>query len=233
MNIHLIAQATQPSVWTPEGVALVLGALVTVIGAVVAGVIAIIKANKSDAKADAAQNTANQAVVHAQSLDRSMTTLALNTPTPAYHTPGERPLTPPSPLLLIPLLILPFFLGCALFSTKSASEDKVAALEQTFASTVTALTQLRHDGKLSDTDWARTKEIAEGIDAAFDALHDDLDAGRKVDVDVVLNGIRASLQRLSTYRSEATRAVSDASAPARSSGLARNLGQERVQRRAA
>jgi hypothetical protein len=133
-----------------------------------------------------------------------------------------------SPMLLLAVI------GCAFLNPKATQEDKVAAAEKTFASTVTALTQLRSEGKLSDTEWARTKEISEGIDAAFDALHDDLDAGRKVDVNAVLDGIRASLQRLSTYKTEAShRESSHASTPARAVGPARNAGQERVHARAA
>lgn len=132
------------------------------------------------------------------------------------------------------ILILPLLLtGCAFFNPKAAQEDKVAAAEKTFASTVAALTQLRHDGKLSDTDWKRIKEISEGIDASFDSLHDDIDAGKKVDVQAVLKGIRASMERLNTYRSEATGGSSSATTPAHHPGPARNARQERVYARAA
>lgn len=133
---------------------------------------------------------------------------------------------------LTPLLSL-LLIGCAFLNPKATQEDKVAALEKTFTATISSLTQLRAEGKVSDTDWSRAKEIAEGIDASFDALHDDLDAGKRIDVDTVLNGIRAAVNRLGTYKSEASGERSDASNPAHHPGPDRDAGQERIFGRAA
>lgn len=118
MNLfHFIAQTTQPVTWlTPEFIT-VLVALVTAIGAAVAAVIAALRGTAADTKADAAQNTANQAAGHAQSLDRQMTTMALNTAPPGTTRP-------PSPLWLLPLLLIPFLVGCSPNAAFVAAERK-------------------------------------------------------------------------------------------------------------
>ena len=134
--------------------------------------------------------------------------------------------------LVLAALLLPLS-GCAWLNPKAAQEDKVAALEKAVASTSVTLTQLRADGKISDADWKRIKEIGAGIDATFDALHDDLDAGRKVDVDTVLRAIRAELDRLNTYKTEASGERGDASNPAGDPRPALDAGQGRVYARAA
>jgi hypothetical protein len=238
--LNLIADtATQPSgwaAWTPAEVVTLIGAL----AAAVLSVIAALKGTAANAKADAAHMSLDRFSSRANAADTRISAIERDMP------PANRPATPPQPatpfnpnpprtfpFALLPLLILPLLTGCAFFNPKATQEDKVAAVEKTFTSTVTALTQLRADGKLSDTEWARSKQIAEGIDAAFDALHDDIDAGKKVDVDTVLKGIRASLDRLNTYKSEARRERSDASTSAGAARFAGDVGQERVYRRAA
>lgn len=136
------------------------------------------------------------------------------------------------------LLVMVFILassGCAFLSPKAAPEDKVAAARKVYTMTVTELTRLRANGHVPDATWKAAKEIAEGIDAAFDSLDAELEAGNKVDVDAALRTIRASVDRLATFKTEAERArdTGDSPGPAGPAGRGPDAGQGPVHARAA
>jgi hypothetical protein len=122
--------------------------------------------------------------------------------------------------------------GCA-FLQHGANEDKVATLEKTYTSAVATLTHLRAQGKIGDTDGANIKQISDGVNESFISLHDDMDAGRAVDVDAVLRSVRASLAKLDTYQSEAKRGSRHPAATTHPVGFGRDVGQEQIHRRAA
>ena len=124
--------------------------------------------------------------------------------------------------------------GCAVLNPQGAPADKVAQAEATFTSVVTALTDLRGQGHVNDPTWARVKEIAEAVDASFEAIHAELDAGKPLDVSAALKGVRASMERLTAYKTEAERArTRHSAARAAYPGSGRNAGQGQVFRRAA
>lgn len=98
------------------------------------------------------------------------------------------------PALIALFLLMPAVLsGCALFQKQSEPADKVAAIEATFTATVTTLTDLRRQGRVSDANWKAAKEVAEGGEAMLEAVHAEMDAGNKVDADALLKGVRAAL----------------------------------------
>jgi len=152
---------------------------------------------------------------------------------------------------LTPALLLLSLASCALFNKSGPAEDKVAATEKTFATTVSALTQLRAQGRISNGDWTRIKEVAESVNSAFISLHADIDAGKTVDTDAVLRGINQSITELAAQESKA-RALQKSGArlktaqrpeapygsrvratAALAGGFGRNAGQGQVHARAA
>lgn len=104
---------------------------------------------------------------------------------------------------ILPAVLILALSSCAFFQKTGVAEDKVAAVEKTFATTMSALTQLRADGRISNGDWSRVKEVSEGVNSAFISLHADIDSGKSVDVDAVLKGIRESITELAAQESKA------------------------------
>ena len=93
--------------------------------------------------------------------------------------------------------------GCALFQKNAAPVDKVAQLEATYTGIATTLLELRRGGKIADDRWKVIKEVNEAVDEGFEVLHLMIDSGDTVGLDDVLAGLKASINRLATYKREA------------------------------
>lgn len=228
------AQATQPFAWGPEAITAVIGGLVLLVGAVGSAVAAVIAAWKANTKATAAQ-AGNEAMQHSMNrVNARQNTADATVAATLKEMPPTGTGNKPSPLFLLPLLLVPFVAGCAFLNPNADGGDKVAATEATFTTLVRSLTALRQDGRIDDATWKRAKELTEAIDASFDAIHSEIDAGKPYDTAAALKGIRASMDRLTEIKTEAERdRTSLAPAGAAHPGLARNAGQGPVHRRAA
>lgn len=130
-------------------------------------------------------------------------------------------------------LLLLCVAGCAFLNPNGQTEDKLAAVEKTYTATMQSLASLRRQGHVATPDWQVIKEISETCDAAFESVHADLDAGRKIDLDAALRGIRASLERLQNYESEAKRERGNPVSAADDPRPAGDAGQGQVFARAA
>jgi hypothetical protein len=104
--MNLIAQTTQPVSWlTPE----LLTALVALIGAIAAAVVGVIGALRgTHAVAQSASNSdrLTSQSVRMNAIEGDQKRMALHLPSPSVNRP-------PTPLLLLPLLLIPFIVGCA------------------------------------------------------------------------------------------------------------------------
>lgn len=107
---------------------------------------------------------------------------------------------------IAPLILIAALLGaggCALLNRQAEPADRVAQAEALYTGTATSLLDLRKAGKISDDRWKVIQEVNEAVDEGFESIHAVLEVDGKADVDDMLAGIRASINRLIAYKREA------------------------------
>lgn len=209
----ILAQATQPTIWTPAVSAAVTGALILIVGALAASLVAVIKAGAARlesklAAEKAATVTANAVTVAdttQKSLDRLSAGVRTNAATianvAAIATPQNPPLdssvsvrgggSPPAAMLL--LLFIPLFVGCA----NQTPAQKVYLARQAYIGTEQGVTALIRAKVITNT------TTLDAIEAARNEARDALaDADAKIGTlgfDFVMSRVESALGRFAQF----------------------------------
>lgn len=178
-----LAQATTQPSWSNPDVVAAWTALIVAASALIAGIVGgVVLIIKTVRNSEAAKDNKER-------LDRQ--TVRLNS---IESRAAPATLQPPSSnLLLLPLLLLPFFLGCANMS----DGQKLYAARGTYVSTLRAVNTLMEQGVITNAnDKEAIWQAKEEAHAALDAAEAKFLAGDKLGFAFVWSRLQSALDRL-------------------------------------